>query len=60
MMNVKTIVIRATKRVQRLLRVICRVRAVSVAPAAAQRREAATIAPQRATHAGEHAVREAP
>jgi hypothetical protein len=51
MMNIKTIVVRAAKRVQRLVRVILGIRAVSVSPAAAQRRKAATIAPQHAADA---------
>ena len=50
-MNIKTIVIRAAKRVQQLVRVILGVRAVSVSPAAAKRGKAATIAPQRVADA---------
>lgn len=50
-MNIKTIVIRAAKRVQRLVRAILGVRAVSVSPTAAQRRKVARIALQRVVHA---------
>jgi len=59
-MNIKTVVIHATERAQRLVHAILGVRAVSVAPAAAQRQTAATLVPWRVVDTDEHAVRVAP